>query len=357
MEESFKSVEQLSDQPLGKARQLVRVAALLHDIGHCCFSHAAEEVIQKDSDHESLTVIVLTQPDLFGDLLNRLFFPGCSDLAAKIIRLKGLPPQLQVLRDIVSGQVDADRTDYLLRDSHHCGVDYGLFDFRRMIECLTLRQDPVGLGGLEIAIHRDGIHTFEALILARYQMNTQVYYHRLRRIYDLYLKEYFKARGKVDFDAPQKVLQYNDATMLATIMQDANGSGAPSQPWAKRIRDRVHHRLVFESDEDTGAAQIKRMKLAFERIQSENEDVNFLWDLAQVSIHKLLLPDDKEEGDFVQFYVIDRDGREDLIGERSPILRKIPRWFQVFRIFADLGHDQKPLLQEIADKCKEYARA
>jgi len=99
------------------------------------------------------------------------------------------------------------------------------------------------------------------------------------------------------------------------------------------------------------------MKLAFERIQSENEDVNFLWDLAQVSIHKLLLPDDKEEGDFVQFYVIDRDGREDLIGERSPILRKIPRWFQVFRIFADLGHDQKPLLQEIADKCKEYARA
>jgi len=74
MEESFKSVEQLSDQPLGKARQLVRVAALLHDIGHCCFSHAAEEVIQKDSDHESLTVIVLTQPDLFGDLLNRLFF-------------------------------------------------------------------------------------------------------------------------------------------------------------------------------------------------------------------------------------------------------------------------------------------
>ncbi len=213
------------------------------------------------------------------------------------------------------------------------------------------------MGGLEIAIRRDGIHTFEALILARYQMNTQVYYHRLRRIYDLYLREYFKARSNGDLDTQQKVLEHNDVTMLAAIMRDADRLGAPSQPWAKRIRDRVHHRIVFESDEDTGATQVKRMKLAFERIQSENKGIDFRWDQAEVSIHKLLLPDDKDEKDFVQFYVIDRDGREDLIGERSPILRKIPRWFQVCRIFADLGRDQRPLLEVISDKCKEYARA
>src|SRR5262249_54069447 len=119
MEEVFKSVDQLKEQPMAKARQLVRLAALLHDLGHCCFSHAAEEVIHKDSDHESLTRLLIIDKSHMGAYIYIRFFPGCSELTANIIKPLGLPPQLQVLRDIVSGQLDADRTDYLLRDSHH----------------------------------------------------------------------------------------------------------------------------------------------------------------------------------------------------------------------------------------------
>jgi HD superfamily phosphohydrolase len=357
MEETFTTVEQLRDKPLAKARQLVRLAALLHDIGHCCFSHAAEEVIQRDSGHEGLTVLVLTDPAFLGAELDRLFFPGCSLLTGRLIKPEGrLPPQLQVLRDIVSGQVDADRTDYLLRDSHHCGVDYGLFDYRRMVECLTLRLDPEGSGGLEIAIQRDGIHTFEALILARYQMNTQVYYHRLRRIYDLYLKEYFRAKGNADFDTPEKILGHNDMTMVTEIIRDADRAGEPFQPWAQRIRDRCHHRLVYESDEDAGAAEIKKVRGVFDKIKGAYPELDFRWDLADVAIHKLLLPEDKEEKGYVPFSMIDTDGTADLLGRRSPILRKIPRWFQVARIFADLGREQRSLQNEIAAKCKSYAK-
>jgi HD superfamily phosphohydrolase len=358
MNEVFGSVEQLRERPLAKARQLVRLAALLHDTGHCCFSHAAEKVIQQGSDHESLTVHILKEPEFLGNILDALFFPGCSNLVASMIkRGPDFPPQLQVLRDIVSGQVDADRSDYLLRDSHHCGVEYGVFDYRRLVECLTLRQDPDGLGGLEIAIQRDGIHTFEALILARYQMNSQVYHHRLRRIYDLYLQEYFRAKGNADFDTPEKILRHNDMTMMTAIMQDADRSGEPFQLWAERIRSRKHHRQVFESDEDVGAAQIRKIRGVFDRVRAEYPDIDFLWDLADVSIHKLLLPDDREEGDFVQFWVVDTDGKANLLGERSPILRKIPRWFQVARIFADVDQDRRPVLREIAEKCKAYAKA
>src|SRR5262245_56558242 len=307
MEEVFRGVEQLKDRPLAKARQLVRLAALLHDTGHCCFSHAAEEVIQEGSDHEALTVHILKEPALLGTHLCSLFFSSCSDLTASIISSIDLLPQLQVLRDIVSGQVDADRTDYLLRDSHHCGVDYGRFDYRRMIECLTLRKDPAGLGGLEIAIQRDGIHTFEALILARYQMNTQVYYHRVRRVYDLYLKEYFRAKGKADFDTPAKILRHNDMTMMATIMQDADRLGEPYLPWAMRIRDLLHHRRVFESDEDAGASEVRRIRGVYDKVRQEYSNVDFRWDLAEVSIHKLLLPDDRKEEDFIPFCMIDTD--------------------------------------------------
>jgi HD superfamily phosphohydrolase len=357
MEATFATVEQLKDRPLAKARQLVRLAALLHDVGHCCFSHAAEGVLQPGSDHQSLTVAVLTEREFLGRELDRLFFAGCAVLIGRLIKPEGeFPPQLQVLRDIISGQADADRTDYLLRDSHHCGVDYGLFDYRRMIECLTLREDPEGLGGLEIAIQRDGIHTFEALILARYQMNTQVYYHRLRRIYDLYLKEYFKARGNADFDTPEKVLSHNDMTMMAAIVQDADRTGEPFQPWAERIRDRRHHRVVYESDEDAGAAEIRNVQRVFEKIKGDYAEIDFRWDVADVSIHKLLLPEDREDREYVPFSMMESDGTAHLLGRRSPILRKIPRWFQVARIFADLGRDQKSLQQEIEKKCKTYVK-
>jgi len=356
MERTFASVNELSDKPLAKARQLVRLAALLHDVGHCCFSHAAEEVIHRDSDHESLTIRVLERPELLGETLDRLFFPGAGAMTAKIVGgiRQGLQPQMQVLKDIVSGQVDADRTDYLLRDSHHCGVDYGLFDHRRMIECLKLRE--ADSAGLEIAIQRDGIHTFEALILARYQMNTQVYYHRLRRIYDIYLKEYFRAKSSTRFDTADKVLRHNDITMMAEILADADREGEPQQPWARRIRDRNHHREVFSTDEDAGAAEIRKVKAAFEKVRTECPGTDFRWDISDVSIHKLLLPDDKNQEQLVEFFVVERDGTASPLGERSHILRRIPRWFQVARIFADVPSGTSGVRTSIENRCKALAQ-
>jgi len=358
MERTFSTVAELRDAPLGKARQLVRLAALLHDTGHCYFSHAAEAVIHRDSDHEQLTVMALETPELLGAELDALFFHGAAEWTAKIIggSQKEMPPQLQVLKDIVSGQVDADRTDYLLRDSHHCGVDYGLFDHRRLIECLALREDREGSGGLEIAIHRDGIHAFEALILARYQMNTQVYYHRLRRIYDLYLREYFKARGGADFDTPEKVLSHNDITAMADIIRDADRPNLPQHYWAKRIRDRVHHREVFVTDEDVGEVELKRVKRAFEQVRQEYPNVDMRFDIADATTHKLLLPTDKERADRVEFYVLDKDGDSTLLVERSPILRSIPRWFKIVRFFADVPTADSSLRNEIAEKCRRYAK-
>jgi HD superfamily phosphohydrolase len=181
LEANLKKVSELTQEPLAIARQLVRLAALLHDVGQVCFSHAAESVLHEAGSHESLSFKLVEEREFLGQELDRLYFAGFSVLLGKVLRGGAvMPPQLKVLQDLVSGEMDADRSDYLLRDSHHCGVEYGRFDHRRMIQCLDLHE---GEGGaLEIALRRDGIHTFEALILARYQMNTQVYLHRIRRI-------------------------------------------------------------------------------------------------------------------------------------------------------------------------------
>ena len=82
---------------------------------------------------------------------------------------------VHVLRGLVSGELDVDRDDYLLRDSHYCGVRYGIFDLKRLLACLTTVP---GERGPELALDGDGIHAFEGLLLARYHMFLQVYFHK-----------------------------------------------------------------------------------------------------------------------------------------------------------------------------------
>jgi HD superfamily phosphohydrolase len=339
LERSFRQVAELRDRPLALARQVVRLAALLHDVGHACFSHAAEEVLHKDTGHEALTYFVVEEPDLLGRELEKGFFAGCASLVGKVLRGGGrLPPQLQVLRNLVSGEMDADRTDYLLRDSLHCGVDYGRFDYRRMIECLALSEGEGGV--LEVGLQRDGIHTFEALILARYQMSTQVYYHRLRRIYDYYLRRYFEAKGAEMFDTPQKVLAQNDMTVLAEVFRDAD-AGGPAAEWAARIRDRNHHRVVFETGADATAFDVRRAEEMLARLRERFPDLDFHWDHARASIHALLLPGETDTDGLVLLPLVDGSGRPSFVGERSLVLRHVPRRFQVARIFCDVGRDRE----------------
>lgn len=351
LEEVFSEVEILREDTMAKARQACRLAALLHDTGHCCFSHAAESVIHRGADHEALTVQLLREPDFLGNILEGRFFSGCSQVVANLIKPEpNSPPQIRLLRDIVSGQIDADRTDYLLRDSYHCGVEYGRFDHRRLIECLTVWRNE-DTGELEMAINRDGIHSFESLILARYQMNTQVYYHRLRRIYDLYLKRYFECLGAAEFDSPDKILDWNDVRAMNRMFQDAVDAARPGHEWAERIVNRRHHRDVFSMDESEGGLMLKRVRKVFQTIQTEFPEVEFLEDLPEdaISIHKIAREDD-QEAKGIDFPLMDR-GRRTSLGGRSQILKTLPTVFRIGYIFADVADTS--LRERISTRCRE----
>jgi hypothetical protein len=290
LEDSFRKVAGLDKKKaLAVARQLVRMAGLLHDVGHACFSHAAETVIHEGNGHESFTFKLVEEREFLGKELDRAFFAGFAELLGRILRgPPKMPPQLKVLKDLVSGEMDADRSDYLLRDSHHCGVEYGRFDHPRMVQCLDLHESEGGI--LEIALHRDGIHTFEALILARYQMNTQVYYHRIRRIFDHYLCRYFATKGREAFDSAQKILAQTDIQAMATILRDADAGNGEHAVWAARIRDREHHRVVHETGEDANAMDLTHSDKVLVKLRQQFPKIEFISDVASASIHKLLYP-------------------------------------------------------------------
>ena len=356
LEKTFRTVSGFEEDPLAVARQLLRLAALLHDVGHASFSHAAEAVIRRGIGHEDLSIELISGEQWLGRTLNNVFWAGCAQRVVEILRgPPELAPQLQVLKDLVSGIADADRIDYLIRDSYHCGVEYGHFEFRRLLESLEVQEAP--MQNLELALHRDGIHAFEGLILARYQMSTQVYYHRLRRLYDTYLTRYHQALGSDAFDTPTKVIEENDVTMLARIFRDASVDSEAGR-WASRIRDRRHHRVVYETGVDVDAFGVKQAGQVHQDLKERFDGIDFIFDaLKPVTIHSLLRPGDTTDAVGDELTLVDDSGRSRPVTEESQILRNIPRKFQVARIFADVDPGTSETRGEIEDFARERWQA
>src|SRR5262249_39607150 len=142
---------------------------------------------------------------------------------------------------------------------------------------------------------------------------------------------------------PEKILAQNDITMIAAILRDADEGTESAAPWARRIRDRRHHRMVHDTGEDASAMDLRNSNKVYELLQSKFNGIDFYWDKPNrpVAIHKLLIPEDAEEKGKVVLRLIGPRGEIDYVGDRSHILRRVPRQFQVARIFCDLGGEQE----------------
>ena len=160
-------------------RQLVMIACLLHDIGHGPFSHAFEGIFyQKLIQHEDWTPYFLTdyRTENFFASYNRIN-PRYHLTEEKFRHIAEMimhqPVAKRVLADIVSSQLDADRLDYLLRDSHFCGVRYGEFDFRWMLHCMTIVKSTEGE---RLGVTHKGIGVVEHYLVARRLMTRNIYH-------------------------------------------------------------------------------------------------------------------------------------------------------------------------------------
>lgn len=163
---------------LGIEEQPLRLAGLVHDLGHLPFSHSLEQVF--GVSHEDNLDIVFKGN--VGDILNNHGFDKKHIL--DLAKGKGTGK-------IVSSQIDADRMDYLLRDSHYTGVAYGVIDIDRII-------NVIGFDGKEIFFNKKGIIALEALLIGRNQMYEAVYFHHAVRVADAMVQEAMKqVRDKI----------------------------------------------------------------------------------------------------------------------------------------------------------------
>lgn len=248
------------DAGLRKDRILVRLAALLHDLGHAPFSHAAEDVMPLNPNtgekykHEqySAAAAYLMRDVIEDHPYNQNYEIKVEDID-KLYSGQALTGRRLLWRDLVSSQLDADRADYLLRDAHHIGVEYGRYDLNRLLTTITVGIDTQ-TDSPSLAIEVGGIHTAESLLIARYMMFTQVYFQHTRRAYDHHIVGAInsilksKQNGVGTFPPPtpegiEEYLKWTDWRVLGCISDDLGGKDG------QILQERKHYRSVYEIQE------------------------------------------------------------------------------------------------------------
>jgi len=260
-----------------RARQVLRLAALLHDIGHPPFSHSAEELLASEVDqatgklqldsrgkpkritHEEMTARIIRE----GSIAQRIetLFEEQRISAEEVIAIAtdfpcarfDRQPFHVFLHDLLAGELGSDRIDYLLRDAHHSGQKAGDFDYRRLVGTLRMVPPPEQAEtGPRIGFDHGGWLVAEQMIVARYLMYQSLYFHKTKRIFEIHLEQFMREWLKARFDVPELPVDVSeftaltDSAVLAELGRAATDARDPGRAHAQRFRDRSHMRLARE---------------------------------------------------------------------------------------------------------------
>ncbi len=269
--------------------ETLRVAGLLHDLGHAPFSHTLEFLLHDKTgkDHMQITAdIIRGKIDLVPESL-----PDGRERIHEILSDEGIPMEMVIrmilgeteqrydllsvdrgqkyfgaeknyMVNIISGSLDADQIDYLLRDSHYTGVAHGTIDFPRILNTLRIRNG-------ELMLDKKGVPALEGMLVARALMYSAVYMHKTNRICELMLS---RAVEELKMDNWLALYSLNDAQLFSLLIES-------EMDYAREIALRLKYRRLFkkalvkrpEDIDEEKLEELENMKSLREKRKRERE--------------------------------------------------------------------------------------
>lgn len=302
-----------------RLRQTLRLAALLHDIGHGPLSHTTEEVMPSLSElklkiyqqknkkenpdrkatHEDYTMKYLTDSPL-AELLRQEFSDLTPNYVACLIDKsiqaaddffvdQGLNFR-PILSQLVSSELDVDRMDYLERDSYFCGTNYGKIDLPWLLRNLTFH---IHEGSVFLSVSRRALYTFDDFLLSRHHMYLMVYFHHKSIIYEEMLLRYLTSKD-CTFNLPASIQEYtafNDHKLYENLAHSQN-------EWAQRISQRKPLKVLLELHNNQQANQIEKLKKALEK-----QHIPTIWSSSSARLSKYHTTSPEDRSSLI--YVVD----------------------------------------------------
>lgn len=342
--EAVASRSSLTEASKDRFRAAVRLAVLCHDLGHMPLSHASESIApnrtalklpawtddgSEQASHEDFTAKILLDSSLTSLLRETYAGQGITpELVASLVIGKRPPGEdgfrdrgldwAPLLRALVSGELDADRMDYLQRDSFYTGVNYGRYDIEWILQNLTVAERD---GRAVLALRKAAVFAFEDFLLSRYHMFLSVYYHHTSVSFDWMLKAYYReAPGEFEIPAePEAFLQCDDVALWSALRQSSNR-------WARRIVTRRGFRRVAQFTERDPDYDLAAISAALGADGVEHFTVE----------SRGVLSNYADEGEAPSLSVLDSaSGRLTEISSYTPLYQRFAGAVRLSRVFVD----------------------
>jgi uncharacterized protein len=332
----------LSAESRARFRAAVRLAVLCHDLGHMPFSHASEKMAparaglnlpswlkstQTQASHEDFTAKILLDSELTRTIEKR-FAPLGVNVSQVVGLICGEMPSndakfvengldwTPLLRALVSGELDADRMDYLLRDSFYTGVNYGRYDLEWILQNLLLAEKD---GRAYLALSRSAAFAFEDFLLSRYHMILAVYHHHTSVSFDAMLKRFYEeSPGEFQIPTdPEAFLNCDDVALIYALRQSKN-------QWARRIVRRQGYTLLAQFTERDPEYDLARLSAALSDIGVEHFSVESRGVLSKYF----------EEGEGPSLFIADRStGRLTEVARYTPLYERYRAPVRMSRLY------------------------
>jgi len=321
--------------------KVLRLAGLLHDIGHGPFSHIFEEVIQqKTLSHEDFGKEIILKSEI-GDSLSK------NGYDKKLITKVAFgDSKLQYMNEIISGALSADMMDYLLRDGYFTGAEHAQIDHKRITQSLDVHQK-------KLALERSALYSFESMMHSRYQMFKAVYFHKTVRAAEVMLLEALRLSndefGFTSFNINEYV-KLTDEYVLTQLISSKSPKLKRARQFAEDYQNRKLLKCVFEriltSRTNLRKARTNELRTSISKKSKVNENEIFVDSSVTPSIP---LAPSKNESKYI-ILITNENGKstaQEIPILQIPVVSAISGFMNILRIYT---HQKNRKKVEIAVK-------